>query len=75
MSEPTMIALRVWIRSLGISATTAWRWQKRGWISPVNICGKLYLTAADRQRFEARAAGGEFCRPPAGAARVKPTSR
>ena len=68
MSQTMMIALRVWIRAVGISNTTAWRWQKRGWIKPINICGKLYLTPEARADFETRAARGEFGRPVTGAA-------
>lgn len=62
-----LIALRVWTRQLGISDVTAWRWSKAGYIHPLNIAGKLYLSADDLAQFEARAKAGEFSKPPAGA--------
>ena len=70
-SNNTLIALRAWTRQLGISDVTAWRWSKAGYIHPLNIAGKLYLSADDLAQFEVRVKAGEFSKPPAGACAPK----
>jgi hypothetical protein len=55
-------------RDRGISDVTLWRWQRRGWIKAVNICGKNYICLQSLADFDRRAAAGEFARPPVGAA-------
>jgi predicted site-specific integrase-resolvase len=60
MTQSNLIALNVWIQQVGITPVTAWRWRKRGMINPVNICGRLYLTAPDLEQFSKRASVGEF---------------
>jgi hypothetical protein len=64
-----VVSLAVWRRELGISATTAWRYCKSGWLHPLNIAGRPYLKLSDIAEFEARAAAGEFAKPPSGAAK------
>jgi predicted site-specific integrase-resolvase len=63
------VAVRRWIREIGISASTFWRWRQRGWIGePINIGGRLYLSLAQITEFQRRAQAGEFAapmRPPA----------
>ncbi len=60
------VAVRRWIRDIGISPSTFWRWRQRGWISePVNIAGRLYLTIEQIDEFERRAKDGEFSIPSA----------
>jgi len=66
---PELISLAAWLRQIGRSDTTGWRWVKAGWLHPVNIAGRPYLTGADIQQFQQRAERGEFARPPTGAAR------
>ena len=63
-----LIALSVWLKQIGRSATTGWRWIRAGWLHPINIAGRPYLTATDISQFNDRAARGEFARPPKGAA-------
>lgn len=63
-----MIAQRVWCRQIGISDVTAWRWAKLGWIHPVLISNKRYLTADDLAEFYQRARAGELAQEPRGAA-------
>jgi len=65
---PAIISLSNWLRNLGRSDTTGWRWCKAGWLHPINIAGRPYLTREDIQRFHARAAAGEFAKAPSGAA-------
>lgn len=62
-----MVAMNAWLDRLGRSGVTGWRWAKAGLIHPINIFGKLYLTAEDITQFEARAAKGEFARRNPGA--------
>jgi predicted site-specific integrase-resolvase len=62
------VSLAVWRRSVGVSDTTTWRWVKAGWLHPVNIAGRPYLRADDREQFSRRAEAGEFAKPPRGAA-------
>ena len=63
-----LIALSAWLKTLGRSDTTGWRWAKAGWIHPINISGRPYLSHEDILQFEARARKGEFAKPPRGAA-------
>jgi hypothetical protein len=55
-------------RDRGISDVTLWRWDRRGWIRTVNICGKKYVDLQSLAEFDRRAAAGEFAKAPAGAA-------
>lgn len=50
------------LASVGKRETTGWRWRRDGLIETVNICGKLYITADEINRFEARARAGEFAK-------------
>jgi hypothetical protein len=49
--------------NMGRSQVTGWRWRQRGWLHTVNIAGRLYLEAAEIDRFLNRARRGEFERP------------
>jgi predicted site-specific integrase-resolvase len=55
-----MVALNRWSTEAGISAITAWRWRKKGWLKTINICGRVYLTADAIAEFTRRAEAGEF---------------
>ena len=70
-----VVALSAWLKQVGRSDTTGWRWIRDGWLNPLNISGKLYLTAEDIAQFEARARNGEFRKAPAGAARRSAEAR
>lgn len=48
------------LRELGRSRVTGFRWARRGWLSPVRIAGRLYITDEEIQRFIQRAERGEF---------------
>jgi hypothetical protein len=48
------------LESLGITPATGWRWRKRGWVHTLNICGRLYISRHEINRFEERATAGEF---------------
>lgn len=62
-------------RDRGISGVTLWRWQRRGWIQAVNICGKNYICLDSLAEFDRRAAAGEFARGPFGAAAASVKAR
>jgi hypothetical protein len=62
-------------RDRGISDVTLWRWDRRGWIKTVNICGKKYVNLESLAEFDRRAAGGEFAQGPSGAARKSAQER
>lgn len=68
ISTPPLIAYRSWISEIGVSSTTGWRWIKNGWIHPINIAGRLYVTGEEIENFRLRANAGEFARPATGAA-------
>jgi len=62
------IAFSVWLDGIGRSRTWGWRAVKAGWLHPINIAGRPYLSADDIRQFLDRAERGEFARPPRGAA-------
>lgn len=66
-----MVSWCDWLRGLNISSTTGWRWRKMGLIAPVNVFGKLYLTAEEISRFKSRAVAGEFFKKPTVPVRAK----
>ena len=70
-----LIALSAWLRRVGRSDTTGWRWIRDGWLHPLNISGKSYLTAEDIAQFEARARNGEFRKTASGAAKRSAEAR
>ncbi len=49
-----------WLEEIGKTRATGHRWRKRKWIEVLNLSGRLYLSRAEIQRFEERAAAGEF---------------
>ena len=51
-----------WLKSVGRSRVTGWRWVGKGMISPVNILGKNYITREEDVRFWQRAKAGEFAK-------------
>jgi len=67
-TTPGLIAFSAWLRQIGRSDTTGWRWAKAGWLHPINIAGRPYLTGDDIRQFQTRAAAGEFSQSPSGAA-------
>lgn len=53
-----------WLRLIGRSRATGWRWRQYGWIETVNIGGQLFVKRAAVERFYARAARGDFAKEP-----------
>lgn len=54
-SDPALVAYRKWLAD-------------NGWIHPVNIAGRLYVTREEIESFKARASNGEFAKAASGAA-------
>ena len=59
-----LVPLTRWAKEIGRTTCTLWRWRSLGWITVQNIAGKLYISRLEIERFEARAAAGEFSRTP-----------
>lgn len=59
-TRPALISWESWLSQVGVSACCGWRWRKAGFVSPVNICGRLYISSDEITRFVARAEAGEF---------------
>jgi predicted site-specific integrase-resolvase len=55
-----IINLSAWLGQVGVTAVTAWRWRKKGWLRTINICGRQYLSQEAIDEFMARAQRGEF---------------
>ena len=58
--EAPFIAAHLFIKAVGISHTTFWRWCKAGRFHPVNISGRKYLDQAEVTRFWAEAKEGKY---------------
>jgi hypothetical protein len=55
-----LLAFDRWLKDIDRTPATGWRWRKRGWIKTINVCGRLYITRDEINRFESRAVAGEF---------------
>jgi hypothetical protein len=69
-----LVPLTRWAKEIGRTTSTLWRWRSTGWLVTVNVAGKLYLTVEEIERFNARAAAGEFSREPVVPVREKVTA-
>ena len=61
---PAVVSLVVWLQQIGVTACTAWRWRKKGWLKTVNIAGRQYLTQEGITEFTDRAKRGDFAQAP-----------
>jgi hypothetical protein len=59
---PGLRAFDAWLRELGRSPNTGYRWRKRGWIKTLNIGGRCYITDDEIKRFISRGENAEFFR-------------
>jgi hypothetical protein len=57
-----IILFRLFLDSLGVTAATGWRWRKLGWLKTLNLSGRIYITRGEIERFQERAASGEFAK-------------
>ena len=60
LAPGAIISLSQWLQRVGVTACTAWRWRKKGWLQTVNIAGRQYLTQEAIDKFNKRAAAGDF---------------
>ncbi len=60
LAPGAIISLAQWLQQVGVTACTAWRWRKKGWLKTVNIAGRQYLTQEAIDKFTQRAAAGDF---------------
>jgi hypothetical protein len=54
------VTYKSWLNSVGVSRVSGWRWRRAGYIRPIIIAGRLYLTATEIETFTRRALAGEF---------------
>ena len=54
------LALSRFIRQMGVTAITAWRWRRDGKLATVNICGRQYVSAEEIAKFNRRVNAGKF---------------
>jgi hypothetical protein len=59
---PSIQALNVFTKSIGVSAATVWRWRQQGILQTVNINGRPYVTSEAAAAFVARVTAGEFAK-------------
>jgi hypothetical protein len=55
-----LVPFQAWLKGIGVSRTTGWRWRKAGFIHTVCIMGRHYLLQKEIELFTRRAAAGEF---------------
>ena len=55
-----IVLFGLFLESLGVTPPTGWRWRKLGWINTINIAGRVYISRDEINRFQRRAASGEF---------------
>jgi hypothetical protein len=59
-NAPKLVSLNKWLCEMGVTATTGWRWRKKGVLQTVNIYGRLYISEKSIVEFHQRATAGEF---------------
>ena len=57
-----IVLFGLFLDSLGVTGPTGWRWRKDGWIRTINIAGRVYVSRDEIERFQQRAASGEFAK-------------
>ena len=59
-----LLHLPKFLRQVGVSRSTGWRWIKAGVLKTVNIYGRNYVTRKAVEEFLSRAESGEFAQAP-----------
>ena len=49
-----------WLKIVGASRSTGFRYRRKGWVTVLNRAGHLYVTRSEAERFSERLAAGEF---------------
>jgi hypothetical protein len=63
LSDKALRPFATWLREIGRSRTTGWRWRQRQWVETINVGGRLYISQQAIDRFNSRAARGDFAKP------------
>lgn len=63
LSDKALRPFATWLREIGRSRTTGWRWRQREWVETINVGGGLYISQQAIDRFNSRAARGDFAKP------------
>ncbi len=56
------MALEQFTAMMGVTAATVWRWRQAGELDVCNIHGRLYVLPESVEKFNRRAAAGEFAK-------------
>lgn len=51
-----------WLRDIGKSRATGWRWRRNGVVTTCNVFGRHYVTRDEIARFERAALDGDLAR-------------
>ena len=62
LKVPVAIALDKLTESMGISPVTMWKYRREDVIRTCNLHGRIFVTAAEAERFIQRLEAGEFAR-------------
>jgi hypothetical protein len=57
-----LVPFNSFLKQNGRSSSSGYRWRKNGWIKTINISGHLYVSQDEIDRFQKRAAAGEFAK-------------
>jgi hypothetical protein len=60
--QESWVRFGLWLRQLGISDVTGFRWTRAGLIRPFCVRGRLYLTREQITEFHQKAIAGEFAK-------------
>lgn len=61
-SIPSIKALNIFTKEIGVSPATVWRWRQQGLLEVSNINGKPYVTSDQAAKFVSRVTSGEFAK-------------
>ncbi len=61
-AAPGLVKFDRWLKFVGASPTTGWRWRKLGWVKTLNICGRTFISENEIARFVRAAEAGQFAR-------------
>jgi hypothetical protein len=62
VSENGIVPFSVFLQQVGKSANCGWRWRRKNWVNTMNVAGRLYIAKSEIERFQKRAAAGEFAK-------------
>jgi hypothetical protein len=66
--KSNLLALDAYRRELGRSKATIWRYRQKGWLTTVNVLGRLYVSREAVAAFERLINSGDLAKDPHGCA-------